>query len=84
MYSNIVRIYETLSTYDLDMRNTETRFDLVSCYKKHFVRYQMKNAVSYKPVLTVFHLSKAGICFDMVALIYACVSHLIFSLQVVI
>ena len=36
VYSNIVRTYETLLTYDLCIRNTDLRFHLVSCYKKHF------------------------------------------------
>ena len=36
VYSNIVRTYETLLTYDLRMRNTDPRFHLVSSYEKHF------------------------------------------------
>ena len=34
--SNIVRTYEMLLTYNLRIRNTDPRFHLVSCYKKHF------------------------------------------------
>ena len=56
MYSNIVKTYEVLLTYDLRIRNTDPRFHLVSCYKKHF-RSQMKNAVSYMRVVTYFNLS---------------------------
>ena len=36
-YSNIVRTYEMLLTYDLHMRNTDPCFHLVSCYKKHLL-----------------------------------------------
>ena len=52
VYSNIVKTYETLLTYDLHIRNTDPRFHLVSFKKKHF-RSQMKNVVSFKRVLTV-------------------------------
>ena len=34
---NIVRTYEMLFTYNLCIRNTDPRFHLVSCYKKHFL-----------------------------------------------
>ena len=37
VYSNIVRTYEILLTYDLRIRNTDPCFHLVSCYKKHFL-----------------------------------------------
>ena len=37
--SNIVKTYETLLTYDFLIRNTDPRFHLVSCYKKHFWGY---------------------------------------------
>ena len=36
VYSNIVRTYETLLTYDLRIRNTDPCFHLVSSYKKYF------------------------------------------------
>ena len=36
VYSNIVRTYETLLTYDLRIRNTDPCFHLFLCYKKHF------------------------------------------------
>ena len=36
VYSNIVRTYETLLTYNLRRKNTDPRFHLVSCYKKNF------------------------------------------------
>ena len=37
-----------LLIYNLRIRNTDPRFRLVSCYKKHFLaESQMKNAVSY-------------------------------------
>ena len=52
VYSNIVKTYEMLLTYNIHIRNTDPCFHLVSCYEKHF-RSQMKNAVSYKQVLTV-------------------------------
>ena len=32
VYSNIVRTYEMLLTYDLRIRNTDPCFHLVSCY----------------------------------------------------
>ena len=35
-YSNIVRTYEMLLTYDLHIENTDPCFHLVSCYEKHF------------------------------------------------
>ena len=34
---NIVRTYEMLLTYNLRIRNTDPRFHLVLCYKKHFL-----------------------------------------------
>ena len=37
VYSNIVRTYETLLTYDLRIRNTDPCFHLVLCYKKQFL-----------------------------------------------
>ena len=43
VYSNVVKTYESLFTYDLRIRNTKPRFHLVSCYKKHFWS-QTKNA----------------------------------------
>ena len=51
-----------LLTYNLRIRNTDPRFRLVSCYKKHFLRSQMKNAVSYMWDVTVIteDQSKAG------------------------
>ena len=52
VYSNIVKTYEMLLTYNIHIRNTDPCFHLVSCYEKHF-RSQMENAVSYKQVLTV-------------------------------
>ena len=42
-----------LLTYNLRIRNTDPRFHLVSCYKKHFFRSQAKNAVSYMWDVTV-------------------------------
>ena len=33
----IVRTYEMLLTYNLRIRNTDPRFHLVMCYKKHFL-----------------------------------------------
>ena len=42
VYSNIVRTYETLLTYDLYIRNTDPRFNLVSYYKKHFLGLKWK------------------------------------------
>ena len=37
VYSNIVRTYEMLLTYNLHIRNTDPCFHLVSCYGKHFL-----------------------------------------------
>ena len=36
VYSNNVKTYETLLTYNLRLRNTDPRVRLVSCHKKHF------------------------------------------------
>ena len=47
-----------LFTYDLRIRNTDPRFQLVSCYEKHF-RSQMNTAVLYKRVLAVFRTRMA-------------------------
>ena len=43
-----------LLTYNLRIRNTDPRFHLVSCYKKHFLGLKMKNAYLWD--VTVFHL----------------------------
>ena len=56
VYSNIVRTHERLLTCDLHIRNTDPCFHLVSCYKKHFFRSQMKNAVSYMWDVTVYQI----------------------------
>ena len=53
--SGIVRTYETLLTYDLGIRNTGPRLQLVSCYIKHFLS-KMKNDVFYKRELTVLQI----------------------------
>ena len=43
-----------LLTDSLHIRNTDPRFHLVSCYKKHF-RSLMKNAVFYMRDVTVWY-----------------------------
>ena len=43
-----------LLTYNLRIRNTDPRFHLGTCYKKHFFGSQMKNAVSYMWDVTVY------------------------------
>ena len=46
MYSNIVKTYEMLLSHELRIRNT--------CVIRNIFRSQMKNAVSYMRIVTVF------------------------------